>query len=176
MIVTTLLTTTTMACALRSQEPLSHAGSVSVTRLILDPTVNMVSKIILEVGHWGVTCICVSSLYEEIEHLKCDQLSQNEHKVAISAIWNYYRFIFFIMQALMIYDMWVLLFVQQNSIFCVDFPFPLFCDTFNRLYLCIQTGDFTLILWYQVTNMPQNNRKQENLFEILIFADQQKGL
>ena len=31
---------------------------------------------------------------------KCDPLSQNEHKVATVAVWNYYRFKFFIIQAL----------------------------------------------------------------------------
>ena len=32
--------------------------------------------------------------------LKCDPLSQNEHKVATAAIQNYYRFKFFMLQAL----------------------------------------------------------------------------
>ena len=46
-------------------------------------------------------------------HHICDQLSQNKHKVATAAIWNYYRFIFFIMQALKWY-----MICEYCSLFC----------------------------------------------------------
>ena len=67
---------------------------------------------------------------------KCDSLSQNEHKVAIAAFQNYYTFKFLIMKALKWYVGIAPCFVQQKSIFCVDFS--LFSDMFNRLYLGLE--------------------------------------
>ena len=57
--------------------------------------------------------IAIKLLLSSTDSDKCDLLSQNEHKVATAAIWNYYRFKFFLIQALKWYKI-----CAYSALFC----------------------------------------------------------
>ena len=76
----------------------------------------------------------------------CDPLSQNEHKVATAAIQNYYRFIFFIIQAWK----WHMI-CGYSSLFCLA-KINILC-WFSFVFYCSVTGLTGYISVYKLATL-----------------------
>ena len=97
--------------------------------------------------------------------IKCDPLSQNEHKVARAAIQNYYRFKFFIMQALKWYMIcaYCSLFCSAKIIILCWFSFVFYyfvtcltdyisvCKLVTLHSFCGSRSHVGLCMWYAIS-------------------------